>query len=116
MLQIIVYICPKHRTALWLCKLWIVVAMCRYIVVSQDDRSGSDVSVAMRRLRQAVVVSMLDAVPSVRSINQPVADSSPVISLGEPPDDLPCLRSSTVHPHTSPVMRLHRFFLPRLGR
>ena len=71
--------------------------VCRYVVVTQDDRSGADVSVALRRLRQAVVVSMLDAVPSVKSIIQPEgASASTVMSLGEHPDDLPCLKASTV--------------------
>lgn len=66
------------------------------MVLSQEDRIGTDVSASLRRLRQSVVVSMLDAVPSVRSIMQPDVQDSPVLSLGEPPDDLPCLRASTV--------------------
>lgn len=64
--------------------------------MQQDDRVGPDVCAGLRRLRQAVVVCMLDAVPSVRSIMNADTVESSVIALGEPPDDLPCLRSSTV--------------------
>jgi hypothetical protein len=70
--------------------------VCRYVVISQEDSVGPDVSASLRRLRQAVVVSMLDAVPSVRSIMQQDAQDSHVLSLGDPPDDLPCLRGSMV--------------------
>jgi hypothetical protein len=75
----------------------------RLAVVSVVDRCTNDVSLAARRLRNAVVVATLDAVPSVRRLLGDHAMKTPVVEVdGDAEGEkLPCLPVGEVRARAS---------------